>query len=408
MYLLSNIKCLFQTDLSSSYLRGNQMQQAFEIEDAYLILKDGKIYDYGKMTDLPELQYEKTLDCKDRYVLPTWCDSHTHSVFAASREHEFKMRLEGKTYQEIAQAGGGILNSALKMQDIEFDVLYENTMKRIDQMIQLGTGALEIKSGYGLTVENELKMLRVIKKIKENVAIPIKSTFLGAHAFPAIYKENNDLYIQEIIDKMLPTIADEGLADYCDAFVEQGFFSVEEADRIFEKAVGLDLKIKIHANQMSNIGAVQLGMKYQAKSLDHLEHLSDRDFKDFKNSETVATLLPSAAFFLNDPMPPARTLLKENAIVSLATDFNPGTSPSYNFPFMMSLACIKLRMLPQEVLHASTINAAYAMDIEKTHGSILRGKAANIILTEKMPSIDYLFYSFGENNIYKTIINGCL
>ncbi len=404
--LFSNIKELKQVyDSTPSLRRGAEMAVIPSIQQAYLLIENDIIIEYGSMDHCPK-HVDKVIDATGKYIFPTWCDSHTHIVFAASREEEFIMKIEGKTYEDIAAKGGGILNSAKKMQSIGEDDLYRSTANRLQQLIQLGTGAIEIKSGYGLSVEGELKMLRVIQRLKQAFNIPIKATFLGAHAFPSEYKSNHEGYINLIIEEMLPAIAKENLADYIDAFCETGFFSVEETDQILTAGARYGLKAKIHANQLNISGGVQVGVKHNAISVDHLEAVDEAVMQCLSDSATIATLLPSCSFFLGIPFAPARDMINNNIAISLASDYNPGSTPSGNIPFLFSLACIKMKLKPNEVLNALTINAAYAMEVQDLVGTITVGKKANFILTKAMPSFDYMPYSFGENCIESVYING--
>ena len=404
--LFSNIKELKQVyDSTPSLIRGAEMSVVPSIQQAYLLIENDIIIEYGSMDHCPK-HVDKVIDATGKYIFPTWCDSHTHIVFAASREEEFIMKIEGKTYEDIAAKGGGILNSAKKMQSIGEDDLYRFTASRLQQLIQLGTGAIEIKSGYGLSVESELKMLRVIQRLKQAFNIPIKATFLGAHAFPSEYKSNHEGYINLIIEEMLPAIAKENLADYIDAFCETGFFSAEETDQILTAGARYGLKAKIHANQLNISGGVQVGVKHNAISVDHLEAVDEAVMQCLSDSTTIATLLPSCSFFLGIPFAPARDMINNNIAISLASDYNPGSTPSGNIPFLFSLACIKMKLKPNEVLNALTINAAYAMEVQDLVGTITVGKKANFILTKAMPSFDYMPYSFGENCIESVYING--
>ena len=404
--LFSNIKELKQVyDSTPSLRRGAEMAVVPSIQEAYLLIENDIIIEYGSMDHCPK-HVDKVIDATGKYIFPTWCDSHTHIVFAASREEEFIMKIEGKTYEDIAAKGGGILNSAKKMQSIGEDDLYRSTASRLQQLIQLGTGAIEIKSGYGLSVESELKMLRVIQRLKQAFNIPIKATFLGAHAFPSEYKSNHEGYINLIIEEMLPAIAKENLADYIDAFCETGFFSAEETDQILTAGARYGLKAKIHANQLNISGGVQVGVKHNAISVDHLEAVDEAVMQCLSDSTTIATLLPSCSFFLGIPFAPARDMINNNIAISLASDYNPGSTPSGNIPFLFSLACIKMKLKPNEVLNALTINAAYAMEVQDLVGTITVGKKANFILTKAMPSFDYMPYSFGENCIESVYING--
>lgn len=407
--LFINIQQLVNVRDQNQLLRGEQLANLPIIENAYLLVEDGKIIDYGLMEDLgidDQVKHPNLIDVKGQTIIPTWCDSHTHTVFAGYRENEFVYKIKGMGYAEIAAKGGGIVSSAQKIKDTSEEDLYTISLKKIEQLIAWGTGALEIKSGYGLSVEGELKMLRVIKKLKENVAIPIKASFLGAHTFPPEYKSNPNEYIRLIIEEMLPVIAKENLADYIDVFCEEGFYSVEQTKQILEAGAQYGLKAKIHANQLHASGGVELGVEMNAISVDHLETMSESAFKALEGSDTIATLLPTAAFYLRMPLQPARELIQRNAAVALATDFNPGSSPSGNMNFVLSLSCIQMKMLPEEAINAMTLNGAYAMELENEVGSITKGKRANFILTKPIPSLAYLPYAFGENLIDKVFING--
>lgn len=389
-------------------LRGAELAQTDELENAYLVVNGDRIEAFGKMDgfDISDHNVRNVIDAKGATVLPCWCDSHTHIVFAASRENEFLDKIKGLSYAEIAAKGGGILNSAAKLAQTPEDDLYTSAMQRINELIKLGTGAVEIKSGYGLSTEAELKMLRVIKRIKQTASIPVKATFLGAHAFPPEYKENHEGYIAAIINEMLPVIAEENLADYIDVFCENGFFSVEEMERICKAGMALGLKPKLHINQLNSIGGLQSAINMNAVSVDHLETMTEQDIKDLAASNTIGTLLPSAAFFLRMQYQPARKIIDAGAAVALATDFNPGSSPSGNMNFVVALSCIQMKMLPQEAINAATINGAYAMEINADYGSITIGKKANLIFTKPIPSLAYLPYNFGSNLIDKVMING--
>lgn len=394
---------------SAILLRGEALSQLPVIEDAYLLIEDGMIAAYGKMYELeiniPKLP-KNIEDVAGRFIMPCWCDSHTHLVFAGTRENEFIDKINGLSYAEIAANGGGILNSAKKVNDASEDQLYETAMQRVHEVAKLGTGALEIKSGYGLSLAAELKMLRVIKKIKQQSDLTIKATFLGAHTFPLAYKENHEDYLNLIINEMLPAIASEKLADFVDVFCENGFFSTEETDKICQAGKVYGLKPKLHVNQLNSIGGIETGIKNNAVSLDHLETLTEKDIKLLGNFKGCSTLLPTAAFFLRMPYQPARALIHAGAAIVLASDYNPGSSPSGNMNFVTSLSCIQMKMLPQEVVNAATINGAFAIECEKENGSITLGKKANIIITKKIPSLAYLFYSFGTNNIDRVMIKG--
>ncbi|WP_222167355.1 imidazolonepropionase [Edaphocola aurantiacus] len=404
--LIANIKTLVQVrDEAISRVSGHQMKYLPQIENAYLILEGDRIHSYGPMSALPMLQINETIDASGRIVLPTWVDSHTHLVFAASREQEFVDRINGLSYAEIAAKGGGILNSAAKLATAPEELLYEQAVGRLEHLIQLGTGAIEIKSGYGLSTESELKMLRVIRRLKEDYPhIPIKSSFLAAHAFPMVYKENHQAYIDKIITEMLPLVAGEGLADYMDVFCEQGFFSVTETEQLLEAGLKHGLKPKIHANQLHRSGGVQVGVKYNAVSVDHLESMGEEEIEALRGSNTIPTLLPGAAFFLGMHYQPARMLIDADLPVCLASDFNPGTCPSGNMNTLLTIACTQLRMTPEEAVNAQTLNGAAAMELEQEMGSISVGKRASLIITRPVPSLAYLPYAFGENLIERVIV----
>ena len=407
--LIKNIRCLVNTRDENKLLRGNELAMLPCIESAFLLIEDDVIISYGKMEDLEiSIPYlpKNIINADGQFILPTWCDSHTHIVFAGNRESEFIDKIKGLSYADIAAKGGGILNSAAKLKDISEDQLFNDAWLRIQELMKLGTGAIEIKSGYGLSVESELKMLRVIKKLKEKSSIKIKSTFLGAHTFPIQYKENHEGYIHSIINEMLPIIANDKLADYIDVFCESGFFSPEEMERICTAGIAIGLKPKLHINQLNSIGGLQSAIKLNALSVDHLETMTDNDIKDLASSNTIGTLLPTAAFFLRMPFQPARKLIDAECAIALASDFNPGSSPSGNMNFVVSLSCIQMKMLPEEAINAATINAAFAMELENELGSIAIGKKANLIFTKPISSLAYLPYAFGNNLIDKVMING--
>ncbi|MCC7379825.1 MAG: imidazolonepropionase [Chitinophagaceae bacterium] len=407
--LITNIKQLIGTWENPSLLQGKNLSKLPLIDDAFILVEDGIIVDYGAMYELelkvPHLP-KNIIDANAAFVLPTWCDSHTHIVFAQTREEEFIYKLKGMSYAEIAAKGGGILNSANKLNDATEDELFNSAYKRITDVSKLGTGAIEIKSGYGLTVEGELKMLRVIKRLKEKCSIPIKATFLGAHTYPLAFKENHQGYIEQLINEMLPVIAKEKLADYIDCFCETGFFSVQEMETIVQAGIAVGLKPKLHVNQLNSIGGIPLAIKLNALSVDHLEIMTDEDIVSLSRSGTIGTLLPTAAFFLRMPFQPARQLIDAGCAIALASDYNPGSSPSGNMNFVVALSCIQMKMLPQEAINAATINGAYAMEMENMLGSITIGKKANLIFTKPVPSLAYLPYSFGENLVDKVMING--
>ena len=376
------------------------------IKDAWLLVKNGKIASFGPMHTLPEMEDAEKIDASGRFVFPSYIDPHTHLVFAGSREHEFVMRIKGATYQEIAAEGGGILNSADKLAQTSEEELFESAQKRLFEVIRSGTGAIEIKSGYGLSTESELKMLRVIKRLKETSPIPIKATFLGAHAIPTIYKGSRELYIREIIDTMLPAIKKEDLADYIDVFCDKGFFTAVETDIILKAGIECGLKPRIHANELDYSGGIQVGVANNAISVDHLEFTGDKEIEVLLKSETMPILLPSTAFFLNLHYPPARKMIEAGLPIALASDYNPGSSPSGNMNFVMSLACLYLKMTPEEAINASTINSAHALELSGSLGSISPGKTANLFMTEPMAEYSFIPYSFGTNRIESVIING--
>ncbi len=417
--IITNIKQLVNVREKNILLRGEMLSQLPIIKDAFLIIENGLIKDYGRMSDVRSQRLEDsdrssldtglqttTINANNATVLPTWCDSHTHLLFAASREEEFIDKIKGLSYADIAAKGGGILNSAKKIREISEEELYEKSFQRLVELIQLGTGAIEIKSGYGLSVEGELKMLRVIKKLKENSPIPIKATFLGAHSFPTEFKNDHEEYMRLIIDEMLPIIADENLADFIDVFCEKGFFNVDETIRICEAGKRYGLKTKLHVNQLNSIGGIEAGIKLNALSLDHLEVINKDEIEMLAGSNSIATLLPTAAYFLRLPFSPARKLIDAGAAIALASDFNPGTSPSGNMNVVVSMSCIQMKMLPEEAINAATINGAFAMEVEDEVGSIMIGKKANLIFTKPIPSIAYLPYAFGNNLIDKVMIEG--
>ena len=406
--LFINIKALvFASKTPPPVVRGQEMKTIPVIEHAWLLVKDEKILDFGAMPDLPKHDGE-VVDLTDRIIFPAWCDSHTHLVFASSREMEFVDRINGLSYEEIARRGGGILNSAKRLRQQSEDELFEAAYKRLQETISFGTGAIEIKSGYGLNMESELKMLRVIRRLKEASTIPIKATFLGAHAVPPEFKNNRAGYVQFIIDEMLPKIADEALADYIDAFCEKGFFSLDDTIALIEAGSHYGLKAKIHTNQFNSMGCIEACVERNAVSVDHLEVITEQEIQSLKGSDTIPTLLPSAAFFINDPYQEARRMIDAGLGVALATDFNPGSSPSSRMQLVISLACIKCGMLPEEAIAAATLNGARAMELEHSHGSISPGKAASFIITAPMPSIAYFPYAFGNDLVERVYISGKL
>jgi len=407
MLLIKNIKELVQVRQPGiSLLKGMEMKELPTIKDAYLVVKDGLISAYGRMQDCPSLEGYEILDATGKMILPSWCDSHTHIVYAGNREGEFVDRINGKTYKEIADNGGGILNSAKKLQATDIDSLYEQSRKRLEGVIMMGTGAIEIKSGYGLTKEAELKMLRVIKKLKDTYDLPIKATFLGAHAVPLDYKENKEGYLKMLIDEILPTIAKEQLAEYIDIFCETGYFTVADTEQIMKAGRDYGLIPKIHVNQFTSIGGVQAGVQHEALSVDHLEVMQSEDFDALKDTLTMPVALPSCSFFLSIPYTPAREMLDQGLPLALATDYNPGSTPSGNMNFVVSTACIKMKMTPEEAINAATVNGAYAMGLENEVGSITVGKKANFIVTDNINSYSFLPYSFGMNHIDSVYLNG--
>jgi len=405
--LIHNIKTLvLGNDTPPSLVKGADMKALPMLDNAFVLIENDKIVDWGTMSNLPEQSVDRSIDVTGSFVLPTWCDSHTHLVFAATREGEFIDKIQGISYEEIARKGGGILNSAKRLQETSEEELLESAYQRLLEIQGFGTGAVEIKSGYGLTVDAELKMLRVIQKLKTMTKMPIKASFLGAHALPVEYKNNREAYIQLILDKMLPQIADEGLADYIDVFCEKVAFSVEETERLMEAGAKYGLKPKIHTNQFNCMGGIQACVAHNAISVDHLEVVNDEEIACLLNSNTIPTLLPSAPFFINDHYPQARKMIDAGLPVALATDYNPGSTPSGKIPFVLSLACIKMKMLPEEAIHAATLNGAYAMELSDQLGSITKGKLANLIITKPMNSIAFMPYSFGSDWIDKVMIAG--
>ena len=443
MLLVKNIKKLVQVDDSGrSKVAGADMARVPVIENAWLLAGDGVIKDFGRMEDIPhdldilpfgERQsmrltgdgsaagmpgHEKpdgagtllidVYDADDRLVFPSFCDSHTHLVYAGSREIEYIDKIKGLSYEEIAKKGGGILNSAKLLQKTSEDDLYEQSLERVEEIIRLGTGAVEIKSGYGLTPGDEIKMLRVIRRLRDSTPLTIRSSFLGAHAIPAEYKGRRKEYVDLVVGEMIPRVANEGLADYIDVFCDRGFFSVEDTERILEAGSKYGLRGKIHANELDFSGGIQAGVKHNALSVDHLEFTGDDEIRALLASDTMPTLLPGAAFFLGMDYPPARKMIEAGLPIAMASDYNPGSSPSGNMKFIMSLGCIKLRMLPEEVVNAVTINGAYAMGVEKETGSIARGKKANFFITGRIPGIEFMPYAYGSNLIDKVFLNGKL
>lgn len=405
--LITNIQELLQIrDTAIKKVSGEEMAVLPSIKNAFLIIKDDCIADFGSMENCPNITADVFIDATGKVVLPTWCDSHTHIVYAGNRVLEFVDRINGLSYEEIANRGGGILNSAKKLNETTEEELYQQSKVRLEEVMQQGTGAVEIKSGYGLTADGELKMLRVIKRLSQNYPIKIKATFLGAHAFPSEYKDNHSGYIDLIINEMLPKIASENLADYIDVFCETGYFSVSETEQIIEAGKKQGLIAKIHVNQFNAINGIAACVKHNALSVDHLEVVTDEDIMVLKKSDTMPVALPACSYFISIPYTPARKMMDAGLPLALATDFNPGTTPSGNMNFVVATACIKMKMTPEEAINAATINGAYAMGISETHGSITKGKKANIIISKPVASFYQLPYEFGSNLIDEVIIEG--
>lgn len=402
-HIFTHIPFIAGTHAPSEPLRGAELAILPSVQDGYIIIEDDQIAEVGQMKDF---KYTANPVAEGSYVLPAWCDSHTHLVFAESREEEFLLKLQGASYAEISAKGGGILNSAKKIAEYSEDRLFDLAWKRLQHLARMGTGAVEIKSGYGLSLDAELKMLRVIRRLKEKSNLKMKSTFLGAHAYPERYRSDHEGYIHSIINEMLPVIAADRLADYIDVFCEEGFFSPDEMIRICEAGKTYGLRCKLHVNQLNSIGGIEAGIRLNALSMDHLETVTDRDIALLGSFEGIATLLPTPAFFLRMNMPPARELINRNAAIALASDFNPGSSPSANMQLVISMACISMRMLPEEAINAATINGAFAMEVNDQLGSISPGKKANLIFTKPVSSLAYLPYAFGDDKIDKVMING--
>lgn len=405
--LLTHIKELLQVrENCPPKLSGKEMKELPTLKNAWVFIDHGVIEDYGTMEKMGPHQGFKTLDCSGKIVLPAWCDSHTHIVYAGNREQEFVDRINGLSYQEIAEKGGGIVNSAKKLQQTSEEDLYQQSATRLEEVMRLGTGAIEIKSGYGLTTGAELKMLRVAKKLGEEYPIDIKTTFLGAHAVPSEYKNNKNGYLDLLCNEMLPKVAKENLAEYVDIFCEEGYFSVADMERILTEGKKYRLIPKVHVNQFNSIGGIAAAVKHKALSVDHLEVLTDEDLEALKNTDTMPVALPSCSYFLSIPYTPGRKMIDAGLPLALATDYNPGSTPSGNMNFVIATACIKMRLTPEEAINAATINGAYAMGLSKTHGSITKGKVANLIITKEIPSYGYLPYAFGSDLIDTVIING--
>jgi len=405
--LVKNIKRLVQVeDMPRKWVAGKDMKELRSIEDAYLYIYDGLFADFGPMSRCPEHPDAEVVDATGCMVFPSFCDSHTHLVYAGSREIEYIDKIRGLSYEEIAQKGGGILNSAQRLREASEEELFVSAMERVNEIISLGTGAVEIKSGYGLSTESELKMLRVIRRIRCESPIAVKATFLGAHAVPMEYRGRQSEYVDLIIKEMIPQLAAENLAEYIDVFCDKGFFTVEETDRMLNAAFKYGLRPKIHANELALSGGIQVGVKHSALSVDHLEFTGDDEIATLLDSTTMATLLPGAAFFLGMDYPPARKMIDAGLPVAIASDYNPGSSPSGDMKFILSLACVKLKMVPEEAINAATINSAYAMGLSSTHGSISRGKIANFFITKPIPSYEYLPYAYTQKLVDRVFLNG--
>ena len=411
--LIENIKKLVLTEEKPcKFVSGKAMSELNNIDDAWLLIRKGKIADFGSMNNMEKTnllfktEEVKVIDASGKLVFPSFVDSHTHLVYPASREIEYVDKIKGLSYEEIAKRGGGILNTARKMKEIPEEELYKQAMQRLDEIIAYGTGAVEIKSGYGLSTESELKMLRVIKRLKKNSPLTIRANFLGAHAVPPEYQGRQTEYVDKVINEMLPQVAEEGLADFVDVFCDKGFFTVEDTERILKAGQKQGLRGKIHANELDYSGGIQAGVKYNALSVDHLEYTGDAEIEALRNSETMPTILPGAAFFLGMVYAPARKIIDAGLPVAMASDFNPGSAPSGNMQFILSMASIAYQLLPEEALYATTLNTAYAMGISDKLGSITRGKIANVFITKKIPGIEFMPYAFGSNKVETVILNG--
>jgi len=406
--LIHSISGLMQTlDSSVNQICGKEMSAVNHIRDSYIIIDEGIIGDFGSMKSMPSgINADKTINASGKFVFPSFCDSHTHLVYAGSREGEFTDKIRGLSYEEIARRGGGILNSAKRLHETSDEELYRQSMVRINEIIRQGTGAVEIKSGYGLNTSDELRMLRVIRRIKETSPLEVRATFLGAHAIPEEFRNDREKYIDIVINEMIPVVANEDLADFIDVFCDKGFFTVAETESILMAGIKYGLRAKIHANELEISGGVQAGVKYDALSVDHLESIGDEEIAALAGSSTMATLLPGSAFFLGLSETPVRKMINAGLPVAMASDYNPGSSPSGNMKFVMSLGCIKLKMLPEEAINAVTINSAYAMGLSDTHGSITRGKVANIFITKEIPSYEFMAYAFGSDLIETVILKG--
>ena len=403
--LIINIKELIQVrDKNISFLTAKEMDNLPSLKNAYLLIENGKISDYGKMSEIPKINNIESIDAKNKIVLPCWCDSHTHSVYTGNRSDEYLQRIKGVSYQEIANNGGGILKSSRQINSISEDELFFESKNRIEKLIKYGTGSLEIKTGYGLSYDGELKMLKVIKRLKESLPIQIKSTFLGAHAIPKNSKKEE--YFRLVLDKMLPDFAKDKLIDFVDIFCEKNYFSAEDTKILCNKASELGIASKIHVNQFNSIGGVKVAVDCGALSVDHLEVINKSDINVLKQSKTIPVLLPGCSFFLGIEYADAKTLLSNEIPFAIASDYNPGSSPSGNMNFILSLACNKLKLTTEQAINAATINGAYAMGLSHKTGSITKGKIANVIITSEIESINDLPYFYGDNLVDKILING--
>ncbi|MBC3846501.1 imidazolonepropionase [Winogradskyella echinorum] len=407
--LITNIKQLLQVhDYNVTILKGDEMKTLPFIENAYVYVEHDTIIEYGEMKDYNHIDAETVIDATGKIVLPSWCDSHTHIVYAGDRTSEFVDRINGLSYADIANNGGGILNSAKLLQNTSEDDLYNQSIKRLNELIKMGTGAVEIKTGYGLTVEAELKMLRVIKRIKQESLAKITPTLLAAHAIPENYKSKKEDYIKLITEELIPEAAKLNIAHYIDVFCEEGYFSIEDTEAILKAGQQYNMRPKIHVNQFNILGGIALGVKHNALSVDHLEELNTDDIKALQGSDTIPVALPGCSYFLSIPYTPARQLIDAGLPLAIATDYNPGSAPSGNMNFVVSAACVKLRMTPEEAINAATINGAYAMGISNMYGSITRGKKANLIITKPLNHYSEIPYAFAHNPVEQVVINGQL
>lgn len=405
--LIINIKELIQVRAKNvSIVKGKDMKTLPTLKNAYLLIEQDTIVEYGSMSDYTNYQADLVIDAKGKMVLPAWCDSHTHIVYAGDRSQEFVDRINGLSYEEIAKRGGGILNSAQVLQNTSEDDLYEQSLKRLNNVMKMGTGAIEIKSGYGLTVDAELKMLRVIKRLQKESLATIKTTLLAAHAIPKEFKDRKEAYVDLVISDLIPEVGQSKLADYIDVFCEKGYFDLDDTKRIMEAGSAVGLVPKIHVNQFNAFGGVALAVKHNALSVDHLEEMRLEDIEALKDSQTMPVALPSCSYFISIPYTPARQIIDAGLPLALASDYNPGTTPSGNMNFVVSTACIKMRMTPEEAINAATINGAYAMGISDQYGSICKGKKANLIITREIDSYNNIPYAFGDNLIDNVIIGG--